>query len=270
MNRSPLFYPLNRGMDADAGGAADLQTDVMRFMAIISLCLVAIFALVQSIPPAPVPEAAPSSAEPLAATPANEAPPDPQAKAPPEEIVLTRPALPKPSPAPEPVALERPRAVPSTRSDDMLPAEAVTEKAVEQPEPVASTESTPEPKSTPSEAQKGFTLRFESDRALTRLVEQDVVGLYAISGQETLRMNVSGSQLSFWSASAPARFHEMDAGTVPESVMAAFRRRNASPAAAQWGVSLPSGMSRTLNEYLAAYEGGALVIGLDGELRMEQ
>ena len=45
MTRSPLFYPLNRGMDAEAGGAADLQTDVMRFMAILSLCLVAIFAL---------------------------------------------------------------------------------------------------------------------------------------------------------------------------------------------------------------------------------
>ena len=30
-----------------------LQADVMRFMAIISMCLVAIFALVQSIPLAP-------------------------------------------------------------------------------------------------------------------------------------------------------------------------------------------------------------------------
>ena len=50
MNRYSLSYPMNRGMDAEAGGAADLQTDVMRFMAIISMCLVAIFALVQSIP----------------------------------------------------------------------------------------------------------------------------------------------------------------------------------------------------------------------------
>ncbi len=53
MTRSPLFYPLNRGMDAEGGGIAELQTDVMRFMAILSLCLVAIFALVQSIPLAP-------------------------------------------------------------------------------------------------------------------------------------------------------------------------------------------------------------------------
>ena len=78
MNRSPLFYPMNRGMDADAGGAADLQTDVMRFMAILAFCLVAIFALVQAIPvessgqapPAPVaekPDPAPAQA-PAAAT----------------------------------------------------------------------------------------------------------------------------------------------------------------------------------------------------------
>ena len=53
MTRSPLAYPLNRSADMDVGGAADLQTDIMRFMAILSLCLVAIFALVQSIPLTP-------------------------------------------------------------------------------------------------------------------------------------------------------------------------------------------------------------------------
>ena len=60
--RSPLFYPLNRGMDAEAGGAAELQTDVMRFMAIISMCLVAIFAIVQSIPLAPAVNPVPPTA----------------------------------------------------------------------------------------------------------------------------------------------------------------------------------------------------------------
>ena len=88
MNRSPLFYPLNRGLDADAGGTADLQTDVMRFMAIISMCLVAIFALVQSIPvESPMP-AEPSvvTTPPPTASEDREAPPT-QA----ESVVLTRP-----------------------------------------------------------------------------------------------------------------------------------------------------------------------------------
>ncbi|MCH7898310.1 MAG: hypothetical protein IIC62_03070, partial [Proteobacteria bacterium] len=50
MNHSPLAYPLTRGINGDSGGAADLQTDIMRFMAILGLCLVAIFSLVQSLP----------------------------------------------------------------------------------------------------------------------------------------------------------------------------------------------------------------------------
>ena len=82
MSRSPLFYPLNRGMDAEAGGIADLQTDVMRFIAILCLCLVAIFALVQSIPLMPtyvesppqfdtlVPQPEPTAPAPLAPAPA--------------------------------------------------------------------------------------------------------------------------------------------------------------------------------------------------------
>ena len=52
MRRVP--HPMYRAAEADGGGAADLQTDVMRFMAILSLCLVAIFALVQSLPLAPI------------------------------------------------------------------------------------------------------------------------------------------------------------------------------------------------------------------------
>jgi len=87
MTRSPLFYPLNRGMDADAGGVADLQTDVMRFMAILSLCLVAIFALVQSIPLAPT----------------NETTPPVEQVADPPQAAL--PVAPPPKPAPEPKVL---------------------------------------------------------------------------------------------------------------------------------------------------------------------
>ena len=50
MNRSPLFYALGRGMDADAGGTADLQTDVMRFMAIISIMAIS-WGLISEGPP---------------------------------------------------------------------------------------------------------------------------------------------------------------------------------------------------------------------------
>ena len=86
MSRSPLAYPLVRSADTDAGGAADLQTDIMRFMAILALCLMAIFALVQSLPngvPDAVPEAAATLFKDLLSSP-------PNATLPPAEILLRR------------------------------------------------------------------------------------------------------------------------------------------------------------------------------------
>ena len=260
MNRSPLFYPLNRGMDADAGGAADLQTDVMRFMAIISMCLVAIFALVQSIPLAQV-------EEPPKRTPADPVPaPEVRAAdtsvpieiAEPEILELTRPEPQRPEPKPKPVALERPAMKPLPRQTEP-PSLPVAAQAPDIPVP-ASAE--------PGETRKGFSLRFESDAALKRLVARDVVGFYAIAGDDTQRMNVDGVRISFWTASAPRQFHEMDAATVPGDVLTAYGR-GSTGAGVKWGVSLPGAMSSQLNRYLAELEGGSLVIGADGQLRLE-
>ena len=145
MNRSPLCYPLSRGMDADAGGFADLQTDVMRFMAILSLCLVAIFALVQSIP------LAPSAEEPA-----------PAVQAAKRQIVAT--PVEQATPHPEPIATV---------------AEAIVAK------PPA-----------PDPPQEGFTLRFDNDVALTRLVARNEVGLYAIYPDRSFRLNVNRGQMS--------------------------------------------------------------------------
>lgn len=224
--RSPLFYPLNRGMDAEAGGVADLQTDVMRFMAILALCLVAIFALVQSIPLSPTPE--PEIIE--------KAPPPAKEVKPP---VITRPAPPKPAP-PEPA----------------------------QREPVQPKPAPPEPVSPP--ASQGFTLRFETDLALTRLVARNEVGLYAITPEKSLRMNVNGGEFGFWAASVPNQYHEMDETTVPDDVLSAFRRASSVTSSdVKWGVTLPTNMRQQLNGFLSEYDGGSLVIGADGSLRRE-
>ena len=239
MTRSPLFYPLNRGMDAEAGGAADLQTDVMRFMAILSLCLVAIFALVQSIPLAPSAEERPAirqaSESEIVETPV-EQPPSPERVVTPErEIKLTRP---------QPRKLAPP------------PAQAI-----------ASVETAPVEADPP---QEGFTLRFEDDIALTRLVARNEVGLYAIFPEKSFRMNVNRGQMSFWPASVPQQFHEMDVATVPKPVVDALQRSNGLRAQGlQWGVTIPSGTARQLDQYLREATGGELIIDADGDLRLE-
>ena len=209
MMRSPLFYPLNRGKDAEAGGVADLQTDVMRFMAILALCLVAIFALVQSIPLAP-------------------------------SIVEPEPA---PAPKPRPQPVEQPQ-----------PAQVVEPQPVET-EPVV----------------EGLTLRFEDELALTRLVARDEVGLYAIQPDRSFRMSINRGEMSFWPASTPNQFHEMDATTVPPAVLEAFVRRDGSTAQTlQWGVTIPAATSRQLEQHLREADGGALIIDARGDLRLEQ
>ncbi len=247
MTRSPLFYPLNRGMDGDGGGVADLQTDVMRFMAILALCLVAIFALVQSIPLAPQAETLPpvktpepvQEISPVEVPVVNEPPPVSE-----REITLTRPAPEKLPREVAPPVLQRPRAV-----------------AVEK------VEAPPVPQVPPKE---GFTLRFEDEVALTRLVARNEVGLYAILADKSYRMNVNRGQFSFWPASMPNQFHEMDELTVPAAVTDAFRQSGAPRAQdLKWGVTIPSTTTRRLEQYLREETGGDLVIDAHGDLRLE-
>ncbi|MFW2403695.1 MAG: hypothetical protein ACN4GT_02935 [Gammaproteobacteria bacterium] len=248
MNRSPLFYPLNRGGDAEAGGAADLQTDIMRFMAILALCLVAIFALVQSIPLTPtVPDEVPSEPE-----------PETMAAQPPPEAAPARSVK-----IPQPVSEPR-RAVPAKPFSAVEPAPARTQPKASAPES-ESPQAEPEP-------DEGFTLRFSSDHALTRLVARSEVDLYAMAADDAVRMTVSGNRYSFWPASTPNQYHEMDESTVPAAVVAALRRSGLGIDGddVRWGVTLPANMRRQLDTYLSGNAGGEIVIESDGNLRLEQ
>lgn len=225
MTRSPLFYPLSRGMDSEAGGVADLQTDVMRFMAILALCLVAIFALVQSIPVNPVAPEIPAADVPAPV------------------------ATPEPVPAPEPVTVPDP---------------------VPEPEVLESVVATP-PKPAMPKPDRGFTLKFETDLALTRLVARNEVGLYAIGLEKSLRMNVNRGRLSFWPASIPNEFHEMDAATVPEDVVLALRRSmGLQSESIKWGVTLPPDMQDQLTLFMNTAESGTLLITARGDVQLEQ
>ncbi len=267
MTRSPLFYPLNRGMDAEAGGIADLQTDVMRFIAILALCLVAIFALVQSIPLMPVVIEPPAVQAPqtdltqtAAPEPATAEPKIIEQQASPlaeEEnpLIITRPAPQRIPFARAPLAIIE-ETTPTQTAETSVPDEELLEPAVSEPTPPATSQ--------------GFTLRFETDLALTRLVARNEVGLYAITPEKYLRMNVNRGALSFWAASVPNQFHEMDAATVPDEVLSALRRAGSVKTGdVKWGVTLPPNMRRQLDGFLSEYHGGALVIGGDGSLRLE-
>jgi len=123
----------------------------------------------------------------------------------------------------------------------------------------------------PAEAleEEGFTLRFESDHALTRLVAMGQIGFYAINDSRTQRMTVSDSRISFWDASTPKRFHEMDASTVPRAVLDALARTGANAGATNWGVTLPGNLSAQLASLMQQHTGGALIIQANGQLQLQ-
>jgi len=268
MMRSPLHYSMGRGAHMDAADA-ELQTDVMRFMAILSLCLVAIFALVQSIPVIPKPAELPQPVE-LPRTALSRPAPEPM----PRKVEPTE----TPTPAAELVSKPQektsvPEAIrPQVRAQNRAPSPVPEVRAAE-PEPVdlpaAATESTVVPPVPPQE--KGFTLQFEDDDALTRLISRDEVGFFAISAEKSLRLKIDGGRMAFWPSSTPGQYHEMDGQTVPAEVRRALLRSGAEIGGEQrWGVTLPAHTAAQLQQLLADANGGRLVIGRNGDLRLEQ
>ena len=262
MSRSPLAYPLNRSADTDVGGAADLQTDIMRFMAILSLCLVAIFALVQSIPltPAEPVEPAPAEPQPVVAEAAEPLHVEMKPVMPEPKATATVPDRQKKTvaePAPD-VSLRRPKWVPQFQPTVAKPMDATV---------VA--DSPPPAEPTPTEEPEGFVLRFESDAALMRAVAASHVGLYAIEDTRARRMTVSESRVSFWDASTPNTFHEMESATVPGAVIEALSRTGADAGSVSWGVTLPGKLKTRLDALMESHQGGSLIISAGGNIHWE-
>jgi hypothetical protein len=248
----------------DGGGAADLQTDIMRFMAILSLCLVAIFALVQSIPMTPT-EAVkdPVSTGQVVAAVSKAAEPEENQNLDSEK---TLPAREQRAAAEAPIVLTRPKWVPAPRSGAAAPRQrSDTDSAprVASKLPEAAT-----PVSQPPVPADGFTLRFESDAALMRAVAAGQVGFYALGNERAQRMAVSNSRISFWDASTPNAFHEMESSTVPAAVVDALAKSGKTNGV-NWGVTLPAKMSAQLDSLTQSHSGGSLIIGADGRIRLE-
>ena len=86
-----------------------------------------------------------------------------------------------------------------------------------------------------------------------------------------MRMAVEQGQPTFWPASLPNQYHEMDEATVPIEIAAALNRAGFATALhTRWGVTLPNSMSRSLDQILQQHQGGSLVIDGSGQLRLEQ
>jgi hypothetical protein len=254
-----------------AGDSESLQADVMRFMAIIAFCLIAILALVkntepdaspvdpsdQAIPPAqpevamvtpepapwaamdPEPEAPGTTAETAAEPPADLQPATAPGR---PEQAATEPVVAEPA-AVEPARVEPPAGRPDAAS----------------PEPVDAAE----PAAQPAE-EEGLILRFASDGDFLRLIARGDIRVYAFQDSDVLSLNES---YRFLDTTAPGQVYELLPPSIPSLVLDALRQARPETDGYRWGIALPGRISHQIERHLNRVKQGELVIDRYGDVR---
>ncbi|UCC13979.1 MAG: hypothetical protein JSW21_11540 [Gammaproteobacteria bacterium] len=227
----------SRSSIGNAGPASlpdtELQADVMRFVAILALCLVAISSLVehsrQPVDQSPVPvESVVATEAPQAATAQRRAPPEPVVE--PLETRSMPAAEKRSAPMPE-VSVAR---SPAVKLDEAQPAE------------------------------QGLLLRFASDAALLRMVSRGEAAVFVATAAGVRRLDLRRG-VDFVSATAPEAFYRMAPETIPTLLRASYP----GPDDALWGVTLPGRTVAALRDHLAKGGGGVLVIDATGNVTRE-
>ena len=137
------------------------------------------------------------------------------------------------------------------------------------PAPVPEAVTTPAPKPEPATDRQGFTLRFESDAALDRLVAAGSVRLYAMSGEQAWRLSMTTGRPVAVQASFPRWFHEMSAATVPAHYSRSLEDAAPGRTTVVWGVQLPAVAKQSIASLMRQRQGGALLIRADGRVIVE-
>jgi hypothetical protein len=257
----PLPYSFFQSNPTLFDDAEMLQTDVMRFFAILSLCLMAIFALVKTLPMAP-PDTRPAMAEPA----------DQKAEA--KRLQNNLGQILK-----DIADKRRVRSELSNQIKNENQSLAKIRKKMEQVQEKMDQnyQLNQEPLQKPSElapppasSQKGFTLRFASDKALEKLIAAGKVNFYAIAGKNAWRIKRSDGSLIYIAAEFPRQIYEMETHTVPNDYIAVFRRQIAvfGRRTLTWGVTLPGQTTDAINQMVRIREGGDLIITADGQVTL--
>jgi hypothetical protein len=274
------------GSDTDA-----LQTDVMRFMSIIGLCLMAVFALVQGIPvqepgkPAQAVQAArvrqeiqaqqqqlrelQAELEVLKSEKDRTQQLLTASKKYLEQVRQTLADIEQVSEQKEQDLAElRGRLLNSQRQLDLSRQEI---EALKNPprqitaKPVIEKQAPAVPSVKPVPTRQGFTLRFASDAALDRLVTADSVSLYGMVGQQAWRLSMAAGRPVVTQVPFPGWFHEMSATTVPAHYIDSLGQSGVV-----WGVQLPAATKTAIASLTRGQQGGVLVIRSDGQVILEE
>ena len=247
MNRSARRWKTRFRSAADTAEIESLQTDIMRFVAIIGFCLMAIFALIQSLPMVSSPWRDPVNRE---------------------EIDLLRKALATRQRELEQLRAENkrlaaPRQDERALSPDLAKPNNDPAPAVE-PEPqAAAPDAVPTPAPTAVEDAQPLSLVFESEPALEALLRRGAVGLFLIGKGDGGNWQLDAATGTFKRAGGSRRVWYMDSSTVPRVYREAADRLPGS-GTYFWAVSLSDAIQRSLRQQIGDKETGKLVIQASG------
>ena len=151
------------------------------------------------------------------------------------------------------------------------PKAAPTPKPAPQPKLKLKLKPKPKPKPEPAPEKQGFTLRFESDEALDRLVAAGSVSLYAMVDKQAWRLSMTTGRSIAAQVSFPRWFHEMSAATVPAHYSRSLGSAAPGPGQSMivWGVQLPATAKQSIASLTRQRQGGALLIRGDGQVILE-
>ena len=239
-----------------------LQADVMRFMAIIAFCLIAILALVKEVEP-PATSSKAAATPPTTPTAVRSAPIRQQLPA------ATPPVEQRPMPTAP--TWQSPITKPATEVVEIAPTRKPTpevprlEVSAVTPAQTVSTSQPPAPQSTSSSPdEEGLSLRFASPGDFLRLIARGQIKVYAFNNLgDVLGLNPA---YEFLSARTPGKVYELLPATIPSLIVDSLERSRQDGDSFSWGITLPQKIESKITGYLAAAESGQLVIDRYGEV----
>ncbi|MEM8561369.1 MAG: hypothetical protein AAGF57_04005 [Pseudomonadota bacterium] len=230
-----------------------LQTDVMRFIAILGLCLAAIFSLVHSASQQPFTERQNDRKE-IAVTESSPAPPQQVDRS----LTADRETMTIPNPSKEqrPRELDNVAVSPHARETESAPHQEIPTVEPEVPPSVA------QPSQAAANPDPGFSLEFESAQALDSLLRAQRIRLYARQADRFWSVDPNGRAVP---VASPSQYYQMQSDTVPTQIQTALAAILADRDIS-WGVALPVAITQQIQALTASQTHGELLITADAKV----
>ena len=245
-----IFFRARQREDNVAG----LETDVMRFMAIFAFCLMAIFALVQSTEfnkPEDQTEKTLIDKSLVLADQVHEQQKVIQQQL--EKLKDSKIAIEKLQLTNEKLANQLSHI--KNNKLNSIEKRHKTETLVSKNKPVQSK------KSTSTKAK--FTLSFNSDNDLMKLLKSNTVKLYATKNNISLQAIIDRRKLKYVRANLSGRYYPMSTETVPDSLL---KKLPDNFNHVQWHVALPDSMISKIQSLITKNSSGEIIINENAEV----